>query len=231
MTAPELTPATKSGVPAGVIAIGRSLLINVLGSWLAFKLLAPHVPEHSVVPLLASVAVPALYMVWELVKARTLDGVAVIQLTLTGLSALIGLLFQDQHAALIAMAFQAMGLGLVFGVSALFGRPLIQAMARQATSGNDPQAGAEFDKAVAEIPAVRRLMMTLSAMWCGVLACETGVRLIMVQSMPASSYILAANIMGYGVPAALVWMSIRMGDGLEAKLRAAPELASDTQAS
>lgn len=228
----ETAPARKPSKPApGFAAIGRSLLINVAGAWLAFKLVAPHYPEHSAAPLLASAAAPLLYMVWELVKRRMLDGVAVIQLTLSGLSAVTALVTHDEHASLAAIAFQPLGLGLLFGVTALLGHPLIATLARQAMAGDDAQAGANFDRAVKSIPEVRRRMGVISALWFAVLACETCVRLVMVRMMPASSYILAANIMGYAVPGTLVWLSMKLGDGLEAKLRAQGRLAPERAAS
>ena len=150
---------------------------------------------------------------------------------MTGLTVLTGLVANDQHTSLGAIAFQPLGLGLVFGVSALLGRPLIQLLARQAMAGDDAGAAAGFDRAVAAIPAVRRQLAIISAMWTSVLACETGVRLVMVQVMPASSYILAANIMAYAVPGALVWLSMRLGRRMEARLEAERRLALDRAAS
>ncbi len=226
-----MTAAPSARPKSGLASILRSLLVNVVGGWLAFKLVSPHYPTHSMIPLLASLAVPLAYLVWELAKRRTLDGVAVIQLTMTGLTVLTGLVANDQHASLSAIAFQPLGLGLVFGVSALLGRPLIQLLARQAMAGDDAEAAAGFDRAVATFPAVRRKLAIISALWTGVLACETCVRLVMVQLMPASSYILAANIMAYAVPGLLVWLSMRLGRRMEARLEAERRLAQDGAAS
>ena len=49
--------------------------------------------------------------------------------------------------------------------------------------------------------------------------------------MLASSYILAANIMAYAVPGALVWLSMRFGRRLETRLEAERALAPEGAAS
>jgi len=74
-------------------------------------------------------------------------------------------------------------------------------------------------------------MVLVSAADGGMTDREIGIMSGLVQTLPASSYILAANIMAYAVPGALVWLSMKLGDGLQAKLRAQGRLASDGAAS
>lgn len=203
----------------GGLSLARSLAVNVLGSWLAYAVAERFFPSPSMVPLWASVLVPAADLIWELRTRRAVDVVAVITLSQLAASILVSLFAGTPHGALVGHAFQPAALGLVFAASIALDRPLLVALARQVMAGDDPGRRDRFNKAVAEVVGVRRLFTLMSLAWAVALCAETGVRLIILQYAKPATYLLIAGMLGWAVPSVLAVTSIRYGRWMASRMR------------
>jgi len=207
---PAAKPAVPRRLPAGLVSLGRSLLINLLGPWLIYRLAAPHFAAASALPLLLSALVPAGDLAWQFVKQRMVDVVAIISLVQLCVSIAITLLAGDAQLALDGHALMPAALGLVFALSALAGMPLIQALARQSMAGDDPEKQARFD-AVAVRPGARRTFLRLTLAWTAALMAEAVLLLLACNRMAADDYLLVSPLVSYGVLGLLIWASIAYG--------------------
>jgi hypothetical protein len=206
--------------PAGLVSLGRSLAINLIGPWLIYVLLERMFPSPSRIPLWASAAVPTIDLLWVLYRKRRIDVPAAISMAQLSLAVAISLFVHDPRQAMAGHALQPAAQGLVFLVSMLMGRPLIVLLARQAICGDDPVRQARFDAAVATHPAVRRGMTHITLAWTLALCGETVARLAILQRTPVSTYLFIAHLMSYVVPAAMIWASMRYGRSLRAQATA-----------
>jgi hypothetical protein len=207
--------------PAGLASLSRSLLINGLGPYAVYSLAAPHFPRSSVTPLLLSILVPAADLALGFAQRRRIDVIALIALTQLLVSAAISLLTQSASDALLGHALQPAALGLVFGLSALGGRPLITALARQTVAGDDLERQARFD-AKANLAGVRRAFTRITLAWMLALCAESAVLAAAIPLVAMRDYVLMSSVTNVAVLALLAWGSLRYG-----RLRAA---ASDTSA-
>jgi hypothetical protein len=207
-----------------------SLLINVAGSWLVYVLLEKAFPAPSMIPLWGSALIPTADLVWELWKRRSIDVVALISLSQLAAAILISLLAKTPHASMVGHAWQAAGLGLVFGLSAAIGRPLMVPLARQAVAGDDEARRARFDATLQTVPGMRRQLTWISWAWTVALCAETLFRLALLERTSPAAYLLIANIVSWAVPTGLGLASLRYGKWMGRRLReqglVAPEVAA-----
>lgn len=217
--APAPARAGLRAVAARAWPLGRSLAINILGPWLVYAGLERVFPSPSLVPLLASTAVPALDLAVVFARRRTVDAVAVIALVQLLAAAAISLFTHAPRAAMAGHALQPAALGLVFLLTTLAGRPLIVTLARQATAGDDPQRQAGFDRAARE-PWLRGRFARLSLAWTLGLTAQSAIQLWALQRLAAADYLLFANLFGWSLNGVMVWASLRWGKGLERRYRA-----------
>lgn len=215
----------------GLASLARSLAINVLVPALLYAVLERVFPAPSPVPLWSAAAVPAIELVWELIRRRSVDAVAVISLSQLSAAVLISLIAKTPRAAMAGHAFQAAALGLLFAVTAAVDRPLMLPLARQAMCGDDAQRQAGFDAATAPGRPARRQMTYVSLAWAAVLCAETGARLIILRYAAPAVYLLIAGVMSWAAPALLTLASIRYGQWMQARMKASGVLAPAAQAS
>lgn len=216
---------------SGLMSLLRSLLINVLGSWLVYAALERMFPAPSMVPLWGAALVPVADLLFEFHKRRTIDVVAIISLSQLAAGILVSLFSHTPHASMVGHAWQAAGLGLVYAGSVLLRRPLMIPLARQAMCGDDPARQARFDATLAVSPEMRRQLTYISLVWTIVLCAETGVRLLILSLTTPAAYLLIANILSWAVPSALGFASLRYGQWLAQRMREQGRLAPDATAS
>ncbi len=231
MSAAAATAQAQGKPVSGLMSLLRSLVINVLGSWLVYVALERLFPAPSLIPLWGSAAIPMGDLAFELWKRRSIDVVAVISLTQTGAAILISLFSHTPHAAMVGHAWQAAGLGLVFAASVVVGKPLMVPLARQAMCGDDPVRRARFDEALASRPQMRRQLTWISLAWTLALCAETGLRLVLLSRLQPSTYLLTANIVSWAVPSLLGFASLRYGQWLARRFRGQGQLAPEDAAS
>lgn len=216
---------------SGLASLVRSILINVLGSWLVYVALERLFPAPSLIPLWGSAAVPTADLAFELVKRRSIDVVALISLSQTAAALLISLFAGAPHASMVGHAWQAAALGLVFAASILVRRPLMVPLARQALCGDDLARRARFDDTLAAQPAIRRLLTWISLAWTLALCAETGVRLVLLSRLSPATYLLIANVVSWAVPSLMGLASLRYGRWIARRLREQGRLAPERAAS
>ena len=231
MSAPAAVAQAEGKPVSGLVSLLRSLVINVLGSWLVYVALERLFPAPSLIPLWGSAAVPTADLAFELWKRRSVDVVAMIALSQTAAAILISLFAHTPHASMVGHAWQAAGLGLVFAGSVVLGRPLMVPLARQALCGDDPVRRARFDATLESQPALRRQMTWISLAWTAALCSETGVRLVILRHTSPATYLLIANAVSWAVPSMLGLASLRYGKWIARRLRERGLLARDADAS
>jgi hypothetical protein len=217
--APAPARPSLKAIAARAWPLARSLTINLLGPWIVYIAAERVWPSPSLVPLLASMAVPALDLAVEFARRRAVDAIAVISLVQLLAALAISLFAHEPHAAMAGHALQPAALGLVFLISNLVGRPLIVLLARQTMAGDDPVRQAGFDRATGE-PWPRRQFAKLSFAWALGLCAQSAVQLFALQRLSTSDYLLFANLFGWGLNGLMVWGSVRWGKGLERRYRA-----------
>lgn len=226
-----MTAQAEAKPVSGLMSLLRSLVINVLGSWLVYVALERLFPAPSLIPLWGSAAVPTADLVFELLKRRSVDVVAMISLSQTAAAILISLFSHTPHASMVGHAWQAAGLGLVYAASVVIRRPLMIPLARQAMCGDDPVRRARFDATLEAQPAMRRQMTWISLAWTVALCAETGVRLVILAHTSPATYLLIANVVSWAVPSLLGLASLRYGKWIARRLRERGQLAAEGAAS
>ena len=195
---------------AGLVPLIISLLINFLGPYIIYGLTEPHFPSGSIIPLLLSAMVPASEFAIMYLRKRVVDVIAIISLVQLAVGVAITLVAHTAHAAIIGHALMQAALGLVFGASALIGRPLVLPLSRQTMAGDDPRRQARFDE-ISKLQGARRAFVRLTWVWAVTLCVNSAILLIAARALPARDYVLVSPIITYGILGLLIWGGIRYG--------------------
>jgi hypothetical protein len=198
-------------------SIAINLFINIVCPYAIFRILVPHYPAGSVVPLLWSGLLPAGEFLLTLSRRRVLDAVSTIVLFQILFSLLTTLFAADVHWALVWGASQDGILGLVFLLSALAGYPVIRYYARQFVAANDPVRAAAFDVSVTQDG--KRAFKIVTLVWAFALIGLCAVKLILTAALPPAAYLLFGPSLGSAVIVVLVWWTVRF---VRPRLRASP---------
>jgi uncharacterized membrane protein len=197
-------------LPSGLVALGRSLAINLLGPYLVYRAVEGHFPARSLAPLLISALVPIGEFAWLFARKRMVDAIAIIAIAQLTASLVIAVATHSLMAGMVGNALQAAAVGVVFAASVLVGRPLITPLARMTMAGDDPQRQARFD-AMAVLPGARRSFVLITLAWTVALCLESAVLLLALRMLAVHDYLLFANALSLGVKGALIWGSIAYG--------------------
>jgi hypothetical protein len=227
-----LVPAAEEGVvgpaqafnpKAALGSVAVSIFVNGVLPFTLYKVLVPHFPAGSVMPLLYASAFPVLGLTANFIRTRTIDVIAIFALFGIVYSVTTSLLAGEVRRALILGATQGFLIAAVFFVSALARRPIIFFIARQFAAGNDPARRQNF-AAVNEADGGRTMFIATMVWAAGILFLgATGLALAVV--MEPASYLLVNNVVNTAVNIVLVVWSIRF---IRPRLtRAAEGLAAD----
>ncbi|HXC54495.1 MAG TPA: VC0807 family protein [Rhizomicrobium sp.] len=202
-------PAAPQGPDRGQMFrnIGGSLAINALAPYLVYRFSAPHYPHDSIVPLLYSTVLPALWLAYGTLKKRSVDAIAIIAICELVVTITVTLLAANVGWALIARALQGALVGLVFAGSVAIGRPVIYYIARQFAVGADPARAAGFD--MAHTLDKGRTFSIATLVWAAALIVVSGVSATLAATLDHATYLLVAPILSIGVNVVLIWWSIR----------------------
>jgi hypothetical protein len=205
--------------PAGLKALIQSLVINLLGPYIVFSLAEPHFPVGSTTPLLLAALVPAIEFGVVYWRQRLVDTIAIISLVQLAVGIVITVAAHSASAAIAGHAMTHAALGLVFGASALTGRPLVRTLARQTMAGSDPERQARFDE-MTKHDGARRAFIHLSWVWMVILCANSAILLVAARILPTRDYVLVSPIISYGLLGLLIWGGIRYGRYAAAKAMA-----------
>lgn len=187
--------------------IGGSLIVSALLPYIAYRLSAPYYPHDSVIPLLISTIFPALGLAWAVIKNRSVDAIAVISIAELVATIVVTLWSSNVEWALIARASQAAITGLVFGFTALIGRPIVYYIARQFVIGEDASRVAGFDRA--HVLDKGRAFTIATYVWTIGLVLMSALSITLAASLDHATYLLVAPILSVTINVALVAWSIR----------------------
>ncbi len=187
--------------------VGLSLVINAAVPFVVFRLAEPHYPHDSVIPLLYSTILPALWLAYGTVKKRSIDAIAIIAICELVVTIAVTLLASNVGWALIARALQGALVGLVFAGSAAIGKPIIYYIARQFAVGADEARAAGFDAAHA---ADRGRTFTIATLvWAAGLIVLSAIQVVLVLTLERATYVGVGPIIGIAGNIALLMWSIR----------------------
>jgi hypothetical protein len=142
--APRPTGWRAAAGHVAVLALLKSVLINMLAPAVLYRLAAPHFASASLAPLAVSGIPPILWLAHGAIKLRAIDflGLFAAENVVVRMAALA--LAHDERQALIGRALENVGLAAIFLASLAFARPLAFHMARQLSTGNDPAKRQSF---------------------------------------------------------------------------------------
>lgn len=176
------------------LLFGLEVLFNFLLPWACYRLAKPHWGE--VHAIMASAAPPTLWSLIEFARNRRIDAISILVLGGIALS-LIGFALGGTPKLLLLRESLITGLiGLVFVGSALIGRPLIYVLARASLSRRSIEDRDEFDEQ-SEKPEFRRVMTVMTIVWGLGLVAETGIRTVLVFSLPVGRFLIFGPVVGY----------------------------------
>ena len=187
--------------------IGFSLVVNALVPFVVYRLTAPHYPHDSVVPLLFSTIVPALWLAYGVAQKRSVDAISIIAVCEVTVTIAVTLLASSVSWALIARASQGALVGLVFAGSALIGKPIIYYIARQFAVGTNPERAAGFD--MAHTLDKGRTFSIATLVWAVGLIVISAVSVTLAATVPPATYLLVAPVISISANIVLMLWSIR----------------------
>jgi hypothetical protein len=203
-----LEEGTESFNPTAALkSVGLSIFINGILPFAIYKFLEPRFASTSLMPLLAASAFPLLGLVVGLVRTRTVDVIAMI--ALFGISYSIAAIFVATNVrwALIMGSTQGFLLASVFFASAMIGRPVIFFIARQFTTGNDPERQKRFAE-VNEADGGRTFFIATIVWSVGILLLS-GSSLWLAAILAPATYIVVNSVMNTAVNIVLIAWSLR----------------------
>ena len=193
-----------------VRALLKSVLINLLAPTLLYRLAAPHFPANSLLPLAISGIPPILWLAFSVIKLRSIDflGLFAAENVVVSMAAL--LLAHTERGALIGRSMQNVLLAGLFLASLATARPLMFHMARQLSTGNDPDKRRSFDLAATQ-PAALRAYRVLTLGWTVVLLIKAAMSYYLGANFSAKDFLILSPFWDLFSDSVLVTASILYG--------------------
>ena len=203
------SPAAPGGPSPGQMIrnIGLSLVINAAVPFVVFRLAEPHYPHDSVIPLLYSTILPALWLAYGTIAKRSIDAIAIIAICETVATIAVTLLASNVGWALIARASQGALVGLVFAGSVAIRKPIIYYISRQFAVGADPERAAGFERA--HTLDKGRTFSIATLVWAAGLIVLSAVQVTLAATLEHATYLLVGPVISIGGNIALLVWSIR----------------------
>lgn len=185
------TPKHRAATPAG----GNPWLPLLLD--VAVPLASYYLMRHFGVPLVTALAVsgliPAIRVVWSLVRDRTADGLALAVLVLTAVSIPVAFITGTPKLLLAKDAMGTGAFGIWIIISALIGKPAMAAGMRAFLARTQGSALA-WQQLSAESPTFRSNLRAASAVWGVGFLIECLARIAVVVLLPVDTAVWAVNI-------------------------------------
>jgi hypothetical protein len=182
-----------------------SILLNAAVPLGLYWLVKQYITPSEIVALSVASVFPILYSIYDFVRHRSFDLIAIF--TLLGIIvSLIGVLLGgNPKILLIRESFFTFMLGLACFVSLLLPRPLMFYVGRQFMAGKDPVKLAEFN-ARWHVPYGRFVHRLITVVWGVAYVGEFVVRVILVYTLPTAVVLAISPIILGGITiAAIVW--------------------------
>ena len=185
----------------------RGLLISIilnaafpLGLYLLTK---RYISSSEVVAISVASIFPILYSIYDFVRHRSFDLIAIFAL-LSIVVSLVGLLLGgNTKILLIRESFFTVMLGMACFVSLLLKRPLMFYVGRQFMAGKDPVRVAEFN-AQWQIPYPRFVHRLITSVWGIAYVGEFMIRVILVYTLPTALVLAISPLLLNGITIATI---------------------------
>jgi hypothetical protein len=174
-------------------ALMRSLLINLAGPYLLYRLASTGFHAGSLLPLAISAVPPVLALGYSLIKLKAVDFIGLFSGVNIAFSMLALLLAHTEKGALIGRSLPNVLLAAFFLGSLAIGKPLILYMARQLATGNDPGSGGRFDAAAAQ-PGATKTYRILTWLWAGALLIKAAGSIDLALTFAAKDYLVLSPL-------------------------------------
>jgi hypothetical protein len=195
---------------AAMKAVGRSIFLNVVCSYLLYRTFTPQFPSGSLYPLALSGLSPLMGLIYGIVRERAIDFIGFFAAEDIAVSLLSLVLAHSEISALVGRSLQNAVLGVIFLISLMLDKPLVLYIARQFLTGNDPQARLRFDFVVAQ-PDAKRVYRTLTWGWSAALFAKSAGSVVLAMTLRTQNYLIVSPLWVCMSDALLVWWSVSYG--------------------
>ena len=188
-------------------SIGLSIFINGICPYILYRTLEPHYPDGSLTPLLYASVFPLFGLVFNFIRTRMVDFIAVIALFEITFNIISASIAPTIRWALIARSLQGLLTAALFITSALIGRPIIFYIARQFFAGTNPGRAAGFDAANKADNGRTFFLITLT--WgCGIIV-QSCLSFLLAITLSPANFLLAGQALSLTFNIVLVVWTIR----------------------
>ncbi len=188
----------------------RILVFDIAGPLIAYNALHSHGASQVLALILAGV-LPALGVLVDFGRNRSLDVVGCVVLGGLLLAALLGLITDSPRAVLlegsiVTAAFALSALGSLFTR-----RPLMFYFARAAMGGEHSAGGQEFNRRYDTVAGVRRYFRIVTLVWGSAFVLEAAVKVMVVEISSTGFALTFTRIAPYPLVGALLLWTIAWG--------------------
>jgi hypothetical protein len=188
-------------------SVGQSLLVNGVCPYILYRVLQPHYPDGSVMPLVYASIFPLLGLVVGLVRTRMVDFIAVLALFEISYNVVTALLASNVHWAVILRSSEGFLVSAAFLIFTLIGHPPIRYIARQFAVGNDPVKLKEFN--AADTADKGRTFFIASMAWVVAILFQTSLNLTLAVMLTPANYLLVTQFVNITVNVVMVAWTVR----------------------
>jgi hypothetical protein len=207
MTTSRFTPwpTPPAGAPRARTAGGglRPLIIDV-GVPLASYYLLRKAGCAQVTALALSSIGPAAHAVLDLVRTRTLNGLALLMVAVNVLSAAVSFWSGNPRIMLAKDGVVSSSIGFGIVVSVLAGRPLMSAALRPLMAKGDAARDAAFARLEAGSPRFRRLARRFSLVWALACLADCGARVACAWTLPVDTTVWLSTVLVFATLGAAI---------------------------
>ena len=208
----SFTPETAHSVnrAAALRGLARSVFINVICAYFLYRLLEPHFPPGSLLPLAISGLVPLFGLAYGVVRQGSIDIIGLFAAEDIAVSLIALSLAHDATSALVGRSLQNAVLAVLFLGSVLIKRPIMLYVARQFVTGNEPSGKARFDQMAGQSDA-KRVYRTMTLVWALTLIAKSAVSVVIALVCSTRQYLILSPLFAYGSDVLLIWWSFHYG--------------------
>lgn len=188
-------------------SIGISLFVNGVCPYLLYRVLQPHYPSGSVMPLVYASIFPILGLVLGRIRTRTIDFIALLALFEISYNIATALAAPNVHWAIILRSSEGFLVAAIFLVLTLMGHPPIFYIARQFAAGHDPTRRQVF--ALVNAADKGRTFRFASFVWVAGILFQTSLNLVLALSVTPANYLLFAQFINVTINVLMVVWTIR----------------------
>jgi hypothetical protein len=177
---------------------------------LLYRLLEPHFPSGSLIPLAASGLLPLFGLTYGLIRQGSIDVIGFFAAEDIAVSLISLVLAHNATSALVGRSLQNAVLGVLFLGSVLIKRPIMLYVARQFVTGNEASGKARFDQMAAQSDA-KRVYRTMTLVWSVALFAKSGMSIVIALTCSTTAYLMLSPVFAYGSDVLLIWWSFHYG--------------------